>query len=228
MNDDDYSRITIVTGEGRILASGVTGNTGKRPSSEAEAVAAAVAHHVKHLRQGRSWSLEELAQRSGVSKGMIVQIEGGRTNPSIGTLCRLAESFGVNVGRLLDTEPPPSVRIIDADAPPTLWHGDLGGAGRLLVGVNDPAFVEFWDWRMEPGETHASAEHTPGTRELWYVRSGRLIVTYDGTDYAVEAGQTLDFRSDRPHAYRNPGPGPAETFMVALMPPGEWDRRRTQ
>ncbi|GIJ49697.1 transcriptional regulator [Virgisporangium aliadipatigenens] len=216
-----------MTCEGRILVSGVTGNTGRRRSSEAEAVAAAVAFHVKHLRQGRGWSLEELAQRSAVSKGMIVQIEGGRTNPSIGTLCRLAESFGVNVGRLLEAEPPPSVRIIDADAQPTLWHGDLGGAGRLLVGVNDPAFVEFWDWRMEPGETHSSAEHTPGTRELWHVRSGRLIVSYEGTEYAVEAGQTLDFRSDRPHGYRNPGPEPAETFMVIVMPPGEWDRRRS-
>jgi transcriptional regulator with XRE-family HTH domain len=197
---------------------------GRRRSSAAEAVAAAVSQHVKSLRQARGWSLDELAHRSAVSKGMIVQIEGGRTNPSIGTLCRLAESFGVSVGRLIETEPAPRVRVIDAAEPPTLWRGDRGGAARLLVGINDPAFVEFWEWRFAPGETHRSAEHTPGTRELIHVRTGSLVVTVAGVDHTVTAGQTIDFRSDRPHGYRNDGTDPVRATMVVAMPAGEWDR----
>lgn len=198
----------------------------RRRTTAAEAVAAAVSHQVKALRQERGWSLEELAHRSGVSKGMIVQIEGDRTNPSIGTLCRLAESFGVSVGRLIEPDPAPRVRLIDAAEPPTLWHGDLGGAARLLVGINDPAFVEFWEWRLPPGESHRSAEHAPRTRELMHVRSGSLVVTVDGVDHPVAAGQTIDFRSDRPHGYRNDGAVPAEATLIVAMPPGEWDRRR--
>jgi len=73
---------------------------------------AAIARQVKSLRQARRWSLDELSSRSGVSKGMLVQIEGARTNPSIGTLCRLAEAFGVSIGRLLEAEPEPVVKIV--------------------------------------------------------------------------------------------------------------------
>jgi quercetin dioxygenase-like cupin family protein len=153
---------------------------------------------------------------------MIVQIENARTNPSIGTLCRLAESFGVSVARLIEPEPARDrVRVIAADEPPVLWRGERGGAARLLVGVNEPAFVEFWDWRIAAGERHRSSDHTPGTRELLHVRAGALVVSVDGTDHPVSAGQTIDFRADRPHGYRNDTDAPADATMVVVMPPGE-------
>ena len=49
-------------------------------------VAGAVALNLRRLRTSRQWSLDTLAARSGVSKGMLVQLEGARTNPSLGTL----------------------------------------------------------------------------------------------------------------------------------------------
>ncbi|GAA2625621.1 XRE family transcriptional regulator [Dactylosporangium fulvum] len=192
-----------------------------------QAAQEAIARHVKLLRQGRRWSLDELASRSGVSKGMLVQIEGARTNPSIGTLCRIAESFGVSIGRLLEATAEPTVRIVAADEPPVLWRGAAGGTGRLLRGVNDPAFVEVWEWRIAPGEDHDSGDHTPRTREIIQIRRGTLIVTVDGTDHTVQQGETIDFRADRPHSYRNPGDVEAVLTMVVVMPEGEHDRRPT-
>ncbi|GAA1562505.1 XRE family transcriptional regulator [Dactylosporangium maewongense] len=191
----------------------------------AQVAQAAIARHVKALRQGRRWSLDELASRSGVSKGMLVQIEGAKTNPSIGTLCRIAESFGVSIGRLLESEPEPVVRIVGADEPPVLWRGGAGGTGRLLRGVNDPAFVEVWEWRMPPGETHDSGDHSSGTRELIHLREGSLVVTVDGSQYTVRTGETIDFRADRPHTYRNAADVEAVLTMVVVMPEGEFDRR---
>lgn len=186
---------------------------------------AAIARHVKGLRQGRRWSLDELASRSGVSKGMLVQIEGARTNPSIGTLCRIAESFGVSIGRLLESEPEPVVKIVGADEPPVLWRGGAGGTGRLLRGVNDPAFVEVWQWRMPPGESHDSGDHATGTRELIHLEQGSIVVTVDGAEHEVRTGETIDFRADRPHAYRNAAAVEAVLTMVVVMPEGERDRR---
>lgn len=185
----------------------------------------AIARQVKGLRQGRRWSLDELASRSGVSKGMLVQIEGARTNPSIGTLCRVAESFGVSIGRLLEAEPEPVVKIVGADEPAVLWRGPGGGTGRLLRGVNDPAFVEIWDWRMAPGEAHDSGDHTPGTREIIHVRLGSLQVEVDGNHYEVQTRETIDFVADRPHRYRNGGTVETVLTMVVVMPQGEHDRR---
>jgi transcriptional regulator with XRE-family HTH domain len=212
----DRFRITILNAEDTLL------------TDATKVVAAAVARHVRELRQSRGWSLDELAGRSGVSKGMVVQIEGARTNPSIGTLCRLAEAFGVSVAQLIEPPAAPRVRVIGPDAAPVLWRGEDGGTGRLLCGVSAPGFVELWDWVIVPGERHSSAEHTPGTRELVHVRAGTLVVTADGADHELSAGETIDFQADGPHGYRNEGRQPVELTMVVLMPPGEWDRRHRQ
>jgi quercetin dioxygenase-like cupin family protein len=154
---------------------------------------------------------------------MVVQIEGARTNPSIGTLCRLAEAFGVSVAGLLESTVEPPVRVIGADEPPLLWRGPAGGAARLLCAGRE---VELWDWRMAPGERHTSVEHSPGTRELVHVQAGCLVVTVEGADHRVAAGETVDFAADRPHGYRNDGDVTLVLTMVVVMAPGEWDRRR--
>ena len=168
------------------------------PTGDVTQVAqAAIARQVKGLRQGRRWSLDELASRSGVSKGMLVHIEGARTNPSIGTLCRIAESFGVSIGRLLESEPEPVVKIVGSDEPAVLLARRRGRDRPALRGVNNPAFVEVWQWRMPPGESHESGDHATGTRSssTW---SGLIVVTVDGTEHTVRTGETIESGVDRP------------------------------
>lgn len=189
------------------------------------ALTAAVAGHVRALRTARGWSLDELAGRSGVSKGMLVQIEAARTNPSVGTLVRIADAFGVTIARLLEPAEERTVRISDAESAPQLWRGDEGGFGRLLRGMNDPSFVELWEWRFAPGERHTSENHMPGTREVLHVIEGTLTLTVDGVDHEVATGQTIDFLADRAHTYRNDGSTHVRLVMVAIVPNTEWDRR---
>ena len=197
-----------------------------RPTDQGVQVTAAVARAVRALRQSRGWSLDELSGRSGVSKGMVVQIEGGRTNPSIGTLCRLADAFGVTVARLVEPGPARRVRVGAASEAPLLWRGGYGGFARLLAGLNEPDFVELWEWRLEPQDRHDSADHAPGTREVLHVLSGSATVTVDGTDHLVRAGETIDFPADSAHGYRNDGSEPVRLLMVVVMPPGDFDGRR--
>jgi transcriptional regulator with XRE-family HTH domain len=199
---------------------------GGRCDQGVEAVTAAVAGHVRGLRQARGWSLDELSGRSGVSKGMVVQIEGARTNPSIGTLCRIADAFGVTVARLLEPATQAAVRVSDAGAAPLLWRGSRGGFARLLAGLNDPQFVELWEWQLRPEDRHDSADHAPGTRELLHVLAGEVTVTVAGVDHRVRVGETIDFPADKAHGYRNDTESVARVLMVVVMPTGDFDRRR--
>ncbi|OLE27467.1 MAG: cupin [Actinobacteria bacterium 13_1_20CM_3_71_11] len=182
-----------------------------------ETVTGAVAQHVRALRLGRGWSLDELSGRSGVSKGMVVQIEAARTNPSIGTLCRIADAFGVTIAQLLEPAADRTVRVTRAADAPLLWRGGYGGFGRLLAGVNEPG-VELWEWRLSPHDRYETPEHSPGTRELVHVLNGELTVTIDGAEHVVEPGDTIDFQSDKPHGYRNDGEHPVRLLMVVLLP----------
>jgi transcriptional regulator with XRE-family HTH domain len=190
-------------------------------------ITAAVAEHVRELRTARGWSLDELAGRSGVSKGMVVQVEGARTNPSIGTLCRLADAFGVTIAELLAPVPERSVQVSDADHAPVLWRGPHGGYGRLLRGVNHPALVELWQWRLAPGERYQAPEGPPEIHELLHVLSGEVTVTVGGADHPATSGQTIGYPADRPHILRNDGAAAVELLMVEVIPSGEWDRRRS-
>jgi transcriptional regulator with XRE-family HTH domain len=192
------------------------------------ALTAAVAGHVRALRTARGWSLDELAGRSGVSKGMVVQIEAARTNPSVGTLVRIADAFGVTIARLLEPAEERTVRVSDAETAPRLWRGEGGGFGRLLRGMNDPSFVELWEWRFAPGERHTSENHMPGTREVLHVLEGTLTLTVDGADHTVGTGQTIDFLADRAHTYQNPSAEDTRLIMVAIVPNTEWDRRTAE
>ncbi|MCP2327361.1 transcriptional regulator with XRE-family HTH domain [Hamadaea flava] len=191
-------------------------------ASSAEELNAAVALHVRALRTGRGWSLDELSGRSGVSKGMLVQIEGARTNPSIGTLSRVADAFGVTVARLLEPAVDRTVHVSEYEEAPVLWRGGRGGTARLLRGLQD---TELWDWRLAPHETHSPDDHRPGTREVISVLAGTLVVTVGGEEHTVYAGQTIDLIADRTHTYANPTDVPARFMMLVTMPPREHDRR---
>src|SRR4029450_10516841 len=68
-------------------------------------VLAAISQRIRTRRQARKLSFDALAARSGVSKGMLVQIEKGTTNPSIGTLCRVAGALGASIADLVDAAP---------------------------------------------------------------------------------------------------------------------------
>src|SRR5262249_30349294 len=149
-------------------------------SASVEALTAAVAAHVRSNRAARGWSLDELAGRSGVSKGMVVAIEAARTNPSVGTLCRLADAFGVNIADLLEVSESRRVNITSGDAAPVLWRGEAGGKAQLLRGVNEPALVELWEWTLGPGDRHASPNHMPRTTEMLHVLAGTLTALVDG------------------------------------------------
>ncbi|MEU8248015.1 helix-turn-helix transcriptional regulator [Nonomuraea sp. NPDC048916] len=48
-----------------------------------------------------------------MSRGMLVQVEQARTNPSVSTLTRIASALGVTVARLVEVADVPVVRIVE-------------------------------------------------------------------------------------------------------------------
>jgi transcriptional regulator with XRE-family HTH domain len=139
---------------------------------EPDDVNAAVGRNVRGHRTRMAWTLDDLAARSGVSKGMLSQIEQARTNPSVATICRLATALGVSVASLVEAPEVPSARVVRAEEAVTLWTGDQqGSAARLLVGSGTSQQVELWDVRMEPGDGYASEAHPGPGSSCWSSRA---------------------------------------------------------
>ena len=186
-----------------------------------DTIAQALASKIKNNRKISKLSLDELSRRAGISKGMLVEIEKGSANPSIGILCKLSAALGLSVADLVNVSSEPAVHLVDAPEIPTLWHGPLGGTARLLAGTTGPDMIELWQWEMAPGERFDSDGHTTGTVELFHVEQGILTIGVDGDQWQVKAGQSLVARTDVPHHYANN----AETLLRFTMTVAELTAR---
>ena len=188
---------------------------------DAEATANAVARNTRRLRTAKGWSLDQLAARSGVSKGMLVHLEQARTNPSLGTLCKVSETLGVSLAALIELHEQPMVQVIEPGETVRLWSGVEGSAGDLLAGSDERDHVELWHWSIAAGDGLGSDAHMDGTRELLHVLDGTLTLEVDGEPHPIRAGGAALFHADRAHCYRNEHKRTVRFVMVVLTPDGD-------
>jgi transcriptional regulator with XRE-family HTH domain len=179
----------------------------------------ALARILQSLRSERGWSLDQLALRSGVSKGVLVALEQGRSNPNLATLARIADAFGVPVTRMLDVSDEPAVRITGPENARVLWDGESGGTGTIIAATEPPWAVELWRWAVQPGERFGGDAHSPASREMAWVEAGTVTLTVAGRSYQVGPGQCARFPGGLPHSYANEGTEPALITMIFVVPP---------
>ncbi|MEU3294744.1 XRE family transcriptional regulator [Streptomyces longwoodensis] len=188
--------------------------------AETAATLRTVAHNVRAARTRAGLSLEELGRRAQVSKGALVALEKAQGNPNLATLVRLADTLGISVSALMQGPPEGRVRVVAADAVAPLWTGERGSEARLMLTTSGPAPVEVWRWRLEPGEEYPSHPHQAGVVETVSVTAGRMTLLVDGTEHAVEAGQTATFDGSTSHTYRGAGDRTCHLVMTVHLPPG--------
>lgn len=187
--------------------------------SDLDLLTQSLARNVKRWRAERGFTLDVLAARAGVSRGMLIQIEQARTNPSLGTVVKIGDALGISITTLLDYEQGPKVRIVPADQAMRLWHTEAGSYSRLLAGAEAPGPLEMWDWRLMPGDSSASDPHPTGTVEIVHVTAGELTLTVDGADHLVPSGASATFEANTPHTYGNQGDVPTDMVLAVSVPP---------
>ncbi|MER7047507.1 helix-turn-helix domain-containing protein [Streptomyces jumonjinensis] len=187
--------------------------------SDLDQLTQSLARNLKRWRGERGFTLDALAARAGVSRGMIIQIEQARTNPSVGTTVKLADALGVSITTLLDREQESRVRVVPPGQAVRMWSASTGSHTTLLVGADRSGPLELWEWRLMPGDRSESDAHSEGTVELIHVTGGELTLVVDGESHAVPAGSSASFEADAPHAYRNDGAVTVEMTMAVSVPP---------
>jgi transcriptional regulator with XRE-family HTH domain len=184
------------------------------------AIIDSVGSNCAKFRRSRGLSLDALARVSGLSKGMLVQIEQRRTNPSIATLCRIANALNVGLAELLYEKAAASRVVRHASGSgKEFWKTPAGSAAILI----DAARVldvggELWRWTLAPTESFAGASHPEGTQEFLYVIRGELTVEVAGEIAQCGASEALRVRADAPHAYRNAAAGACDFLMCVIEP----------
>ncbi len=172
-----------------------------------------VSTNLKRLREEQRLSLEKLAELSSVSKSMLSQIERGDSSPTIATVWKIANGLKVSFTSLLDASQPQAAILRRAGLQPLL---EDGGRYRLypLFPIEEGRRFEIYSVEIDPGGSLRAEPHAEGTQEFISLFAGELVLTLDGQDYSLAAGDSIRFRADRPHAYRQAG---ATTVQMSLV-----------
>lgn len=183
-----------------------------------EEIIASIGPKVGQLRQQKRLSLQQLAERSGVSAAAIHKIERNGMVPTITTLMKLAAALNRSVAYFVEEEEHedrPAVLIRAGGRRPVY----TSKAGLELRGISGPYgrfFMAGAAATVEPGANSGlrPMEH-PG-EELVYVLAGSMCFEVAGEEYVLRRGDALHFRTDRPHRWRNPTARPARVVWMAL------------
>jgi transcriptional regulator with XRE-family HTH domain len=189
----------------------------KRKAEPPEAISRHLGDRVKRLRGERGWSLEALANASGVSRSMLSQIERDQANPTLAVTLRIARAFGMSLGDLLESpHAASSVTVIRAEDHTYHYRSDKHCRIRTLSPLNLEKDVEFYEVQLRPGGALRSAPHFAGTREFLTVQKGQVRVESAGDNETLRPGDSANYRADVPHAIVNTGRSEAVIFLVDI------------
>lgn len=171
---------------------------------------------IRAVRGRRQLTLTELARRTGLSPGLISQVERGHTNPSLETLRRVAEALDVAIFELFEQDAAQCVAVVRQQRR-MLVRSPQGGITytRVSPGVGR---LEVLEGTLEPGGESSPEPWSHPSEECVVVLEGTLVVEVDDTAYQLAEGDSCYFDSRRPHRYRNGSAGRTR-FLVTVTPP---------
>ena len=180
-------------------------------------LAARVATNLHEHRRRRDMSLDQLAQRTGVSRAGLSQIETRKTNPSIGVLWKIASGLGIPFSDLIG-DSQHAVSVLRRADGQVLRSTDHKFESRPLMPSGGANQIEVYELRLAARSRHASDAHGAGTRELVVVLSGALRMVVGNHSEQLEAGDSMLFNANVPHVYENPGGSESRYHDVIIYP----------
>jgi len=174
---------------------------------------------VREARKASSLTLEQLAEKSGVSKSMLSQIERGTVSPTFSVLWNLTQSLGIDLS-VLDQSASDRNIIEHTRSYSTPSKGSVDGKCtlRMLTPNRTVLPVEWYQLTIASEGVLDSAPHVAGTYEHLTCTRGILQVQSGELTATAETGDTVRYRADLPHSIRNTGEQEAEGFLVVALP----------
>ena len=172
-----------------------------------------IGNKLRHIRKRRGLSLEETAARTGVSKPMLGQIERGISNPTVGTLWKIANGLHVAFSTFIESERP-DVQYIDYDRLEVL-QGEQGTFHvKPVIPKNTETPFEVYYIELDAQDEYFSQAHPEGVEEYLFLTEGELEVHIKGRSYVLKTGDALRFKANHDHTYRNKSNHMARCTMI--------------
>ena len=186
-------------------------------STDVDTLDSTIAARIRGERTARRWSLDDLAERSQVSKAMISKIERAEASPTAALLGRLSGAFGLTLSALLaESETPARGPVRRAEQP--LWRDPATGYIRRQV-----AALADHSGRADRGRTcpparavsFPAASYTFISQIIW-VLTGKLTFIEGGVTHQLGPGDSLELGPPADCTFRNDGTAACNYLVVVL------------
>ncbi|MEU8651563.1 XRE family transcriptional regulator [Streptomyces sp. NPDC048737] len=169
-----------------------------------------IAVRVRAERERRGWTLNELAEASGVSRAMIHRIERGESSPTAVVLGKLSAAFRLSVSSLLalaeaEGHGPDGTAGVRRYGDAAEWRDpDTGYRRRQITGPRFP--VETAEIRLPAGAAVSyPAASFAFARQVVWVLDGRLTFHEGSTVHDLGPGDTVELGEPAPCTFANDG-----------------------
>jgi transcriptional regulator with XRE-family HTH domain len=170
---------------------------------------------LKAYRINRNISLSELADRSGVSKGMLSQVENGTVNPTIATAWKISTALGFSLHELFGEEKKEGQFEIIRKEDAYVFEEEKGDWKIYVLSPPQMAEVLELYWiEMKKGAVIDSNPHIKGTFEFATVIKGSVEVSSGSIVKTIGRGDTAKYRADIDHVIKNTAKGETEIYLV--------------
>jgi transcriptional regulator with XRE-family HTH domain len=174
---------------------------------------------IKARRAAAGLTLDGLAERSGVSRAMLSEIERGAKNPTVRIVSQIAGALETTVAALLGevvaVDTPGAVDVVRRAERRTLVEPNTGIAQQDLAPVYRSRGVEVRWYTVPRGQTTGPLPpERPGTVAHLTLIAGQLAVTAGGTRLTLAEGDAIFFPADGPYAFTNPGAEPCQFLLI--------------
>jgi len=180
---------------------------------------------IKQLRVERGLTIQDISERTGLSKGLISQIENEQVSPPISTLMKIANVLEVEISYFFIKENEDS-KITVVKKNERITSGRRGIKGSVNVGYTyellahkkkhkhmEPFIVVF-----EPRERNEVIMFSHKGEEFHLILEGKIEMITDIEDpIMLEEGDALYFDSTVSHGFRALEGKPAKTVAVLFQ-----------
>lgn len=174
---------------------------------------AVIAAALRRERTRAGLSLTEVANRAGIAKSTLSQLESGTGNPSLETLWALCVALDMPFSRLLDP-PRTTVHVIRAGEGPVVAAAESEYRATLLAAGPANSRRDLFRITAEPGHVRKSVPHILGVVEHVLLASGRALVGPIDTPVELVPGDYIAYPGDAPHVFEALEPDTWATLVI--------------
>ncbi|MGW7366450.1 cupin domain-containing protein [Streptomyces sp. NPDC054841] len=189
------------------------------PGSEETPRDTGIGRHLRRERLDKGYTLEKLAEETGLSRSYLSNIERNVNSPTINTLRTIVDALGVSLSRLFRDIDREQRVLTRPDQRVELTRAGVEGITYSLLNPNPVGRLEMMILEVAPGASSGDRPHTHAGEEVGLLLSGELDYWVDGVHYRLQPGDSVSFESTTPHRYHNPGTVPA-VCVWSETPPG--------